>query len=342
MRAYTGLRDRHRVRHLMSVSGVWRSPVEKLRTSKRLARMCADCLVWIVALYARVAAPPRLRRRPRPTRSTSRCCSSPSILLQAGAGYWTGLYRGRWVNGSFEEVAALGPHGRRHHARALHRSTCSSPGDRPAPVERGHRCRHHRVRRHGRRPLRRPAAARATPPALRPRPRERPIIFGAGDGGERTIRAMLFDSDSPYVPGRAARRRPAQAQPHDPRRPRARRPHAHRRRRRARRRQGARHRGAHRRRRPRPRAVSDGRAVPASTSGSCRRCGSCSAARSTSTTSASRPRPTSSAATRSRPISRACPSTSAGRTRRRHRRRRVDRLRALPAALGVRARAGSS
>ena len=30
--------------------------------------------------------------------------------------------------------------------------------------------------------------------------RDRAIIFGAGDGGERTIRAMLFDSDSPYVP----------------------------------------------------------------------------------------------------------------------------------------------
>ena len=30
--------------------------------------------------------------------------------------------------------------------------------------------------------------------------REKAIIFGAGDGGERTIRAMLFDSDSPYVP----------------------------------------------------------------------------------------------------------------------------------------------
>ena len=35
----------------MSVSGVLRAPVERLRTSKRLARMCADCLIWIGAIY---------------------------------------------------------------------------------------------------------------------------------------------------------------------------------------------------------------------------------------------------------------------------------------------------
>ena len=37
--------------YLMSVSGVLRAPVEKIRTSKRLARMTADCLVWVAALY---------------------------------------------------------------------------------------------------------------------------------------------------------------------------------------------------------------------------------------------------------------------------------------------------
>ena len=66
------------------------------------------------------------------TRSASRPCSSPSILLQIVAGYWTGLYRGRWVNGSFDEVSALGaPPPGRHPAVAPASSTCWCPADRP-------------------------------------------------------------------------------------------------------------------------------------------------------------------------------------------------------------------
>ena len=39
------------------------------------------------------------------------------------------------------------------------------------------------------------------------------IVFGAGEGGDQTITAMMRNPDSPYVPGRAARRRPGQAEP---------------------------------------------------------------------------------------------------------------------------------
>ena len=80
--------------------------MEKIRTSKRLARMCADCLVWIAALY--VASLLRLDFNVGRLNSFSLATLFlPAILLQVGAGYWTGLYRGWWVNGSFEEVAAL-------------------------------------------------------------------------------------------------------------------------------------------------------------------------------------------------------------------------------------------
>jgi FlaA1/EpsC-like NDP-sugar epimerase len=171
--------------------------VEKLRTSKRLARMCADCLVWIAALY--IAS--LLRLDFNVTRVNSFSLATlfiPAILLQIGAGYWTGLYRGWWVNGSFEEVAAL--------ARTVVVSTLVLciidllvPGERPAPLSSvigagiiafvgmgGARYLARQLLEQRRRAL-----------AL---DREKAIIFGAGDGGERTIRAMLFDSDSPYVP----------------------------------------------------------------------------------------------------------------------------------------------
>src|SRR6478672_9362790 len=181
----------------MSVSGVWRSPVEKLRTSKRLARLCADCLVWIAALY--FASLLRLDFNAGRVNSFSLATLFvPVVLLQAGAGYWTGLYRGWWVNGSFEEVAAL--------ARTVVVTTLVLciidllvPGERPAPLSAvigagiiafvgmgGARYIARQLLEQRRRAL-----------AL---DRERAIIFGAGDGGERTIRAMLFDSDSPYVP----------------------------------------------------------------------------------------------------------------------------------------------
>ncbi|MGZ6952064.1 MAG: polysaccharide biosynthesis protein [Acidimicrobiia bacterium] len=181
----------------MSVSGVLRAPVEKLRTSKRLARVSADCLVWIGALY--LASLMRLDFNVGRVNSFSLATLFlPAILLQVGTGWWTGLYRGWWVNGSFEEVAAL--------ARATVVTTLALAGidliitgDRPAPLSSvigagiiafvgmgGARYVARQLLEQRRRAL-----------AF---DREKAIIFGAGDGGERTIRAMLFDSDSPYVP----------------------------------------------------------------------------------------------------------------------------------------------
>ncbi len=180
----------------MSVSGVLRAPVEKLRTSKRLARVSADCLIWIGALY--LASLLRLDFDPSRMNSFTLAALFPfAILLQCLTGWWTGLYRGWWVNGSFEEVAAL--------ARSTVITTLALAiidvlfPDRPAPLSAvigagiiafvgmgGARYLARGLLEQRRRAL-----------AL---DRDRAIIFGAGDGGERTIRAMLFDSDSPYVP----------------------------------------------------------------------------------------------------------------------------------------------
>jgi FlaA1/EpsC-like NDP-sugar epimerase len=185
----------------MSVSSVLRSPVEKLRTSKRMARLCADCLVWIAALY--LASLLRLDFDISRVQTFSlSILIVPAIALQIATGWWTGLYRGWWVNGSFEEVAAL--------ARSTLITTAAlvaidllipafADGDRPAPLSAvigagiiafvgmgGARYLARQLLEQRRRAL-----------AF---DREKAIIFGAGDGGERTIRAMLFDADSPYVP----------------------------------------------------------------------------------------------------------------------------------------------
>jgi Predicted nucleoside-diphosphate sugar epimerases len=159
--------------------------------------MSADCLVWVIALYA--ASLLRLDfNASRVDSFNLAILFVPAILLQAATGYWTGLYRGWWINGSFEEVAAL--------ARSTAISTLALvgidlafPGARPAPISAvlgagimafvgmgGARYLARQLLEQQRRSL--------------THDRERAIIFGAGDGGERTIRAMLFDSDSPYVP----------------------------------------------------------------------------------------------------------------------------------------------
>ena len=170
--------------------------MEKIRTSKRLARIAADCLVWLLALY--IASLMRLDFNPTRLRSFDLALLfAPAIIIQVATGYWTGLYRGWWVNGSFEEVAAL--------TRATVISTVALVGidllftQRPVPISAvlgagiiafigmgGARYLARQLLEQRRRAL--------------THDRERAIIFGAGDGGERTIRAMLFDADSPYVP----------------------------------------------------------------------------------------------------------------------------------------------
>ena len=171
--------------------------MEKLRTSKRLARMSADCLVWVIALY--FASLMRLDFNiGRVDSFNLAILFVPAILLQAATGYWTGLYRGWWVNGSFEEVAALA-RSTAISSLALVAIDLGFPGARPAPMSAvigagimafvgmgGARYLARQVLEQQRRSMN--------------RDRERAIIFGAGDGGERTIHAMLFDSDSPFVP----------------------------------------------------------------------------------------------------------------------------------------------
>ncbi len=159
--------------------------------------MSADCLVWIAALY--VASLLRLDFNVSRVDSFNLAILFvPAVLLQAATGYWTGLYRGWWVNGSFEEVAALA-RSTAISALALVAIDLGFPGDRPAPISAvvgagimafvgmgGARYVARQLLEQQRRSM--------------THDRERVIVFGAGDGGERTIRAMLFDSDSPFVP----------------------------------------------------------------------------------------------------------------------------------------------
>jgi FlaA1/EpsC-like NDP-sugar epimerase len=119
-------------------------------------------------------------------------------VAQLAAGTASGLYRGRWVFGSFEEVAAL--------ARSVAISgvvllaiDLSVPGNRPVPmtaviagtmiaflVMGAVRYAWRLIHDHRRRAA---CAGRA-----------RAIVFGAGEGGQRAIRAMLRDPGSPFLP----------------------------------------------------------------------------------------------------------------------------------------------
>ncbi len=169
---------------------------QRVRT-RRALRFAADALVWTIALYAAVIL--------RLDFDMSRLTEFEVALLvpvacaaQAGFGYWLGLYRGWWLLGSFEEVAAL--------ARVAVLSTCVLVvfdavdfGFRPAPVSAvigagiiafvmmgGTRYLIRRAINHRRR-------------ALNP-DRAPAIVFGAGEGGERTVHSMLYETGSPYTP----------------------------------------------------------------------------------------------------------------------------------------------
>jgi FlaA1/EpsC-like NDP-sugar epimerase len=165
---------------------------------RRLLRVLVDCAVWFLALYA--AALLRLDF------DLDRLDGFHIAILlpiawtgQATIGWYYGLYRGRWINGSFDEVAALG---RTAFATtvALLAVDLLFPRTRPAPASAvigagllaflamgGARYAARHILENQRR----------TKPDAR---RKRAIIFGAGDGGERTIRAMIYDDHSPYVP----------------------------------------------------------------------------------------------------------------------------------------------
>jgi FlaA1/EpsC-like NDP-sugar epimerase len=165
---------------------------------RRMLRVIVDCGVWVLALYA--ASLLRLDFDPARLNGFHIAVLLPvAWLLQAVLGWYYGLYRGRWINGSFDEVAALG--------RTVFATTAvlllidlGWPDMRPAPASSvigagilaflamgGARY----------------AARQMLENRRRQKPdarRKRAIIFGAGEGGDRTIRAMLWGEDSPYVP----------------------------------------------------------------------------------------------------------------------------------------------
>ncbi|MCU1430157.1 MAG: putative nucleoside-diphosphate sugar epimerase [Actinomycetia bacterium] len=119
------------------------------------------------------------------------------FVAQYAAGAAFGLYRGRWLFGSFEEVAGVG--------RSVAVTSTAlfiadvSYSHRPVPVSAviggamfaflgmcGLRYAWRLVMDRRRRP--------------RGEGRQRVIVFGAGDGGQQAIRAMLRDPNSPYIP----------------------------------------------------------------------------------------------------------------------------------------------
>lgn len=165
---------------------------------RRLLRVLVDCAVWLVALYA--ASLLRLDFDFGRLNGFQIAILLPIAWgAQAVMGYYYGIYRGRWVNGSFDEVAALG---RTVFATTVVLLTLDLlwPGVRPAPTSAvigagllaflamgGARYAARQMLENRR---------RQNPDATR----KRAIIFGAGEGGDRTIRAMLWDEQSPYVP----------------------------------------------------------------------------------------------------------------------------------------------
>ena len=198
------------------VTGGFVAPGLTLRAyqHRRLLRVVVDCGVWFLALYG--ASLLRLDFDPARLDGFHIALLLPVAWTgQTALGYYYGLYRGRWINGSFDEVSALG--------RTAFATTAVLlaidllvPKTRPAPASAvigagllaflamgGARY----------------AARQMLENQRRQKPdarRKRAIIFGAGEGGDRTIRAMLYDEHSPYVPVALLDDDSEQAEPHGP------------------------------------------------------------------------------------------------------------------------------
>jgi FlaA1/EpsC-like NDP-sugar epimerase len=160
------------------------------------AQALIDCAIWTVGLY--IAALLRLDFMFDRVGLAHLARLLPVMFIaQYAAGSAFGLYRGRWLFGSFEEVAGVG--------RSVLVTTAAlfaadlSFRYRPVPISAvvggamfaflgmcGLRYGWRLVMDRRRRP--------------RGEGRQRVIVFGAGDGGQQAIRAMLRDTNSPYIP----------------------------------------------------------------------------------------------------------------------------------------------
>jgi FlaA1/EpsC-like NDP-sugar epimerase len=164
--------------------------------SKRLGQALVDGVIWGAALYT--AALLRLDLEVMRVDLDGLLTLLPLVILaQYLTGTAFGLYRGRWLFGSFEEVAAVG---RSVVVTTLVLLFVDTRYDlRPIPVSAviggamfaflgmcGLRYGWRLVMDRRRRP--------------RSEGRRRVIVFGAGDGGQQAIRAMMRDPNSPYIP----------------------------------------------------------------------------------------------------------------------------------------------
>jgi FlaA1/EpsC-like NDP-sugar epimerase len=163
---------------------------------KRIGQALLDAAIWAIGLYMAALLRFDLDIAKVDTKHLVRVL--PIVFIaQYVAGATFGLYRGRWLFGSFEEVAGV--------ARAV-----AVTGAVLMLVD--FRSRHHPVPvsaviggamfaflgmcglRYGWRLV---MDRRRRP---RGEGRHRVIVFGAGDGGQQTIRAMLRDPNSHYIP----------------------------------------------------------------------------------------------------------------------------------------------
>jgi FlaA1/EpsC-like NDP-sugar epimerase len=122
-----------------------------------------------------------------------------AFVIQAVVGFAIGLYRGRWRTGSFDEVSALVTATAASTIVILMADIILERGTRPVPLSAcvsggiaalvlmgGFRYSHRVLDERNRRPS--------------DQETKRVVVFGAGEGGARAVRAMLTDKESPYLP----------------------------------------------------------------------------------------------------------------------------------------------
>jgi FlaA1/EpsC-like NDP-sugar epimerase len=162
---------------------------------RRAAQFAIDGAAWMIALAACAA----LRFGPDDFHVERMVLLLPVVLgIQYLTGHALGLYRGRAIFGSFDEVSTLAKVVSVT-AIALFAIDFAIPNRRPVPLS--------SIVAGAMAAFLLMGAARfwwrmVYDRSLRPSTAgcTRVIVFGAGDGGQRAIRAMLRDPESPYVP----------------------------------------------------------------------------------------------------------------------------------------------